>query len=286
MYLSKKEKILKVFSYTLLIVTALFSCFPLWMGFIASTSDVITVISGKMNFFIGDNFFQNYSSILTKGITDVSTVTATRLMMNTFIISLLVTTGKIIVSILAAYGLLYFEIPLEKLIFSTIFLTLMLPIEVRIAPTYQVAVNFGMINSFSGIVFPLIASATATFLFREHFLHLPKEIFEAALLNAAGPWKLLKDIIIPMSRNSIIALAVVTFVSTWNQYLWPLLILNDLDKSMINLGIKFVIAQSADGGIVNWPYVMALSMIALIPPVIIIFFLQSFFVKGLSDTEK
>ena len=286
MYLSRKEKILKILSYILLIATAIFSCFPLWMGFIASTSDIIVVISGKMNFLIGDSFFQNYSSILTKGITDVSTVTATRLMMNTFIISLFVTTGKIIVSILAAYGLLYFEIPLEKLIFSTIFLTLMLPIEVRIAPTYQVAVNFGMINSFSGIVFPLIASATATFLFREHFLHLPKEIFEAALLNAAGPWKLLKDIIIPMSRNSIIALAVVTFVSTWNQYLWPLLVLNDLDKSMINLGIKFVIAQSQDGGIVNWPYVMALSMIALIPPVIIIFFLQSFFVKGLSDTEK
>ncbi len=286
MYLSRKEKILKILSYILLIATAIFSCFPLWMGFIASTSDIIVVISGKMNFLIGDSFFQNYSSILTKGITDVSTVTATRLMMNTFIISLFVTTGKIIVSILAAYGLLYFEIPLEKLIFSTIFLTLMLPIEVRIAPTYQVAVNFGMINSFSGIIFPLIASATATFLFREHFLHLPKEIFEAALLNAAGPWKLLKDIIIPMSRNSIIALAVVTFVSTWNQYLWPLLVLNDLDKSMINLGIKFVIAQSQDGGIVNWPYVMALSMIALIPPVIIIFFLQSFFVKGLSDTEK
>lgn len=286
MYLSRKEKILKVLSYMLLIATALFSCFPLWVGFIASTSDTISVISGKMSFFIGDSFFQNYSSILTKGITDATTVTATRLMINTFIISLLVTTGKIVVSLLAAYGLLYFEMPLEKLIFSTIFLTLMLPIEVRIAPTYQVAVNFGMINSFSGIVFPLIASATATFLFREHFLHLPKEVFEAALLNAAGPWKLLKDIVIPMSRNSIIALAVVTFVSTWNQYLWPLLVLNDLDKAMVNLGVKFVIAQSEDGGIVNWPYVMSLSMIALIPPIMIIFCLQSFFIKGLSDTEK
>jgi len=286
MYLSRKEKILKILSYMLLITTALFSCFPLWMGFVASTLETITVTSGEMGFLMGDKFFENYSTILTKGITDVTTVTATKLMINTLIISLFVTTGKIIVSLLAAYGLLYFEVPFEKLIFSTIFLTLMLPIEVRIAPTYQVAVNFGLINSFSGVIFPLVASATATFLFREHFLNLPKEIFEAALLNAAGPWKLLKDIVIPMSRNSIIALAVVTFVATWNQYLWPLLVLNDLDKSMINLGIKFVIAQSEDRGIVNWPYIMSLSMVALIPPIIIIFFLQAFFVKGFSDIEK
>ncbi|MGL4367845.1 MAG: ABC transporter permease subunit [Brevinemataceae bacterium] len=286
MYLTTSEKLLKSCAYVILTVAVLFSCLPVWMGIVAASLDLSMIAEGNFSLLPGNLLWTNLSSVLMDGISKNSDLTALTLLKNTFIVSVWITAGKILISLMSAYALMFFKLPFEKVIFGAIFITLMLPIEVRIASTYQVAVNFHMINSFAGIIFPLIASATATFLFRQQFLTMPKEIFEAALLDAAGPWKMFTDIVVPMSRNSIIALIVVTFISSWNQYLWPLLVLTDPNKGMINLGIRFVIQQSQDGSIPNWPYIMALSLLAVLPPLLIVFALQKYFVKGLAGSSK
>jgi sn-glycerol 3-phosphate transport system permease protein len=165
-----------------------------------------------------------------------------------------------------------------------IFVTLMLPVEVRIFPTYKVVADLGMVNTYWGLTLPLIASATATFLFRQFFLTVPDELAEAARIDGAGPMRFFFDILLPLSRTSMAALFVIMFIYGWNQYLWPLLVTTSEDMYTVVIGIKRMVA----GGdtLIEWQLVLATAMLALLPPAIVVLAMQKWFVKGLVDSEK
>jgi sn-glycerol 3-phosphate transport system permease protein len=198
--------------------------------------------------------------------------------------ALVIAIGKIAISLLSAFAIVYFRFPLRMLCFWTIFITLMLPVEVRILPTYEITANLGLLNSYTGLTLPLIASATATFLFRQLFMTVPAELAEAARIDGARPLKFLKDILIPLSRTNIAALFVILFIYGWNQYLWPLLITTDASMTTIVIGINRMLAV-ADAQ-AQWPLIMATTMLAMLPPVAIVLLMQRWFVRGLIETEK
>jgi sn-glycerol 3-phosphate transport system permease protein len=198
--------------------------------------------------------------------------------------ALVITFGKIAVSLLSAFALVYFRFPMRGLFFWAIFVTLMLPVEVRILPTYKVVSDLGMLNSYAGLTIPLIASATATFLFRQFFLTVPEELVEAARIDGAGPMRFFWDILLPLSKTSIAALFVIQFIYGWNQYLWPLLATTSEDMYPVVVGIKRMIAGGDSGN--EWNIVMATAIMAMLPPAIVVIFMQRWFVKGLVDTEK
>ena len=207
-----------------------------------------------------------------------------KMLLNSLIMALGITIGKLIISLLSAFAFVYFKFPLRKTFFWLIFLTLMLPIEVRIVPTYEVVANLGLLNSYAGLIFPLIASATATFLFRQFFLTVPNEMIEAARMDGATPMQFFKDILIPISKTNIAALFVILFVYGFNQYLWPLLITTSSDMRTIVMGLKFMIPTGDDYG--HWPTIFSTAMLAMLPPVIIVIAMQKFFVKGLLESDK
>jgi len=192
--------------------------------------------------------------------------------------------GKIAISLLSAFAIVYFRFPGRRLFFWLIFLTLMLPVEVRIVPTYEVIANFGMLNSYSGLILPLIASATATFLFRQFFMTVPDELAEAARVDGASPMRFFFDILLPMSRTNIAALFVILFIYGWNQYLWPLLITTDPSMNTIVMGIKQMFPSGDDTA--DWPVIMATSILAMVPPVLVVIGMQKLFVRGLVESEK
>jgi sn-glycerol 3-phosphate transport system permease protein len=197
--------------------------------------------------------------------------------------ALVIAIGKIIISLLSAFAIVYFRFPLRNLVFWMIFVTLMLPVEVRIGPTYEVVSNLGMLNSYAGLTVPLIASATATFLFRQFFLTVPDELVEAARMDGAGPMRFFIDILLPLTRTSIAALFVIQFIYGWNQYLWPLLVTTNEDMYPVVMGIKRLIAGEA---YTEWNVVMATAILAMLPPALVVILMQKWFVKGLVDTEK
>jgi sn-glycerol 3-phosphate transport system permease protein len=203
---------------------------------------------------------------------------------NSLVMAMAIAVGKIAISLLSAFAIVYFRFPLRMLCFWTIFITLMLPVEVRIVPTYEVVAQLGMLNSYAGLSIPLIASATATFLFRQFFLTVPDELVEAARMDGAGPLRFFKDILLPLTRTNIAALFVILFIYGWNQYLWPLLITTDTSMNTIVMGINQMIAPGEDQ--TNWPVVMATAILAMIPPVFVVIAMQRLFVKGLVETEK
>jgi sn-glycerol 3-phosphate transport system permease protein len=206
------------------------------------------------------------------------------MLLNSFIVALLIAVGKIAISLLSAYAVVFFSFPLRMVFFWMIFITLMLPVEVRILPTYKVVAQLGMLDSFAGLTIPLIASATATLLFRQFFLTLPDELVEAAKIDGAGPLRFLRDMVIPLSRTNIAALFVILFIYGWNQYLWPLLITNSGDMETVIIGIKRMMG-GADAD-TDWGAVMATTMLAMLPPVAVVMLMQRWFVKGLVDAEK
>ena len=206
------------------------------------------------------------------------------MMVNSLIMAVVIAVGKIAVSIISAYAIVYFRFPFRTAFFWMIFVTLMLPVEVRIIPTFKVVSDLGMINSYVGLTLPLIASATATFLFRQFFLTAPDELAEAARIDGAGPMRFFWDVVVPMSKTSMAALFVIQFIYGWNQYLWPLIVTTREDYYTVVIGIKRMIA-SGDAA-VDWNLVMATAMLALIPPAIVVVLMQRWFVKGLVDTEK
>jgi len=195
-----------------------------------------------------------------------------------------ITFGKLAISIVSAFAIVYFRFPGRTLCFWLIFLTLMLPVEVRIVPTYEIAAKLGMLNSYPGLILPLIASATATFLFRQLFMTIPDELVEAARIDGAGPMRFFWDILLPMSRTNIAALFVILFIYSWNQYLWPLLITTEPEMNTIVMGIKQMFPSGDDWA--DWPVIMATAMLAMLPPVAVVVFMQRLFVKGLIESEK
>jgi sn-glycerol 3-phosphate transport system permease protein len=275
------------FSHLGLCLGVLFIFFPVWLAFVGSTVTQDDILQPPYPVLPGSHFFENYSNALFHGGPDgydAGQINVLKMLINSTIMALGITIGKIIISLLSAFAFVYFRFPGRKTFFWIIFLTLMLPIEVRIVPTYQVAANLGLLNSYTGLIFPLIASATATFLFRQFFLTIPSEMVEAARIDGATPMQFFKDILIPISKTNIAALFVILFVYGFNQYLWPLLITTTPDMQTIVMGIKFMIPTGDDYG--HWPTIFSTAMLAMLPPVLIVIGMQKFFVKGLLESDK
>ena len=274
-------------SHLCLCLGVLFIFFPVWLAFVGSTVTQDDILQPPYPVLPGPHFFENYSNALFHGGPDgydVAQISVLKMLINSTIMALGITIGKIIISLLSAFAFVYFRFPGRKTFFWIIFLTLMLPIEVRIVPTYQVAANLGLLNSYTGLIFPLIASATATFLFRQFFLTIPSEMVEAARIDGATPMQFFKDILIPISKTNIAALFVILFVYGFNQYLWPLLITTTPDMHTSVMGIKVMIPTGDDYG--HWPTIFSTAMLAMLPPVLIVIGMQKFFVKGLLESDK
>lgn len=254
--------------------------FPIWLAFVVSTVTQPEIVSPPMPLLPGGHFWENYKTALFSAVN----VPVTTMLMNSLIMAIGIAVGKIIISLLSAFAIVYFRFLGRTIFFWIIFLTLMLPVEVRILPTFEVVAGFGMLNSYSGLIFPLIASATATFLFRQFFLTIPDELAEAARVDGAQPMRFFIDIVLPMSRTNIAALFVILFIYGCNQYLWPLLITTDPEMNTIVMGIKQMFPSGDD--VAEWPVIMATSILAMIPPVIVVVSMQKLFVRGLVDSEK
>lgn len=261
------------------------TAFPLWITFVASTLTPQDIAQAPMQLYPGGEFLKNYSEAWSKGATGTYlSPPASTLLLNSLIVALVVTFGKIAVSLISAYAVVFFQFPGRMIFFWMIFITLMLPVEVRIVPTYQVVTDLNLLNSYAGLTLPLIASATATLLFRQFFLTIPDELVEAAKIDGAGPIRFFKDVVIPLSRTNIAALFVILFIYGWNQYLWPLLITTSNSLDVVVVAIKKMIGTGAEP--TDWHIVMSTTVLALIPPVLVIIVMQKSFVKGLTDTEK
>jgi sn-glycerol 3-phosphate transport system permease protein len=275
---------LTVFSHAILIAGILVIAFPLYVTFVASTRTLDDILSVPMPLVPGDQLWENYTQVLTAGTTKGVTAPVARMMFNSLVMALAIALGKIAISIIASFAIVFFRFPLRNFFFWMIFVTLMLPVEVRIIPTFKVVSDLGMINSYVGLTLPLIASATATFLFRQFFLTVPEELAEAARIDGAGPMRFFWDVVLPLSKTSIAALFVIQFIYGWNQYLWPLLITTDEAMYTSVIGIKRMI--STGDALTEWNLVMATAMLALLPPALVVLLMQRWFVKGLVETEK
>jgi sn-glycerol 3-phosphate transport system permease protein len=275
---------LTVLAHLVVIAGIIVTVLPIWITFVASTHPIENIMDGTVPMWPGDRFFENYATVLGAGIADAGGIPVGTMLLNSLIMALSITIGKIAVSLIAAYAIVYFNFPFRMTCFWMIFVTLMLPVEVRILPTFAVVANLGMLNSYVGLSLPLIASATATFLFRQFFLTVPEELAEAARIDGAGPWKFFKDILLPLSRTNMAALFVILFIYGWNQYLWPLLVTTDESFYTVVMGIQRM-TQAAES-LPLWHLVMATTMLAMIPPVIVVVAMQKLFVKGLVETEK
>ena len=275
---------LNFLSHLVLIVGVFIVAFPVYVALIASTHGPDDFLSGRIPLLPGNHGLEAYKAMLSTGMSTSGAPPLGGMMLNSLIMAMGIAVGKIAISILSAFAIVYFKFPFRGLAFWMIFITLMLPVEVRIFPTYKVVADLGMLNSYPGLIVPLIASATATFLFRQVFLTIPDELVEAARIDGAGPMKFFRDILIPLSRTNMAALFVILFIYGWNQYLWPLLITTDSRYYTIVTGIKRM-ADVADST-PQWNYVMAAVVLAMLPPVLVVVGMQRLFVKGLVETEK
>jgi sn-glycerol 3-phosphate transport system permease protein len=282
----ERRPALDILSHVILLFGVDMVAFPLYLTFVASTQTAEQISrSIPMSMLPGDNFLASYKLALVGGETAMGgKVPAVWPMLQTSLISaLVISIGKIAISMLSAFALVYFRFPFRNLFFWMIFITLMLPVEVRISPTYEVVSNLGMLNTYAGLTVPLIASATATFLLRQFFLTVPDELVEAARMDGAGAMRFFKDILLPLSATNIAALFVIQFIYGWNQYLWPLLVTTNEDMYPIVMGIKRMLAGEA---YTEWNIVMATAILAMLPPALVVILMQKWFVKGLVDTEK
>ncbi|AIM19847.1 MULTISPECIES: sn-glycerol-3-phosphate ABC transporter permease UgpE [Serratia] len=274
---------LDVFSHVMLIIGVLVVLFPLYVAFVAATLDDKQVFQVPMTLVPGGHLWENIRNIWQGGVGNLK-VPFSLLLLNSVIMALAITCGKIAVSVLSAYAIVYFRFPLRSLFFWLIFLTLMLPVEVRIFPTVEVISNLNLLDSYTGLTLPLMASATATFLLRQFFMTLPDELLEAARIDGAGPMRFFWDIVLPLSKTNLAALFVITFIYGWNQYLWPLLITSDASMGTAVAGIKSMISTS--GAPTQWNQVMAAMILTLLPPLAVVLLMQRWFVRGLVDSEK
>ena len=272
------------FYYLVLTLGVLVVAFPLYVTFVASTLTLDQILTVPMPLIPGDQLVNNYSQVLLAGSTRGASAPVGRMMINSGIMALVIAFGKIAISIISAFAIVYFRFPLRNFFFWMIFITLMLPVEVRIIPTFKVVADLGMLDSYAGLTLPLIASATATFLFRQFFFTIPDELAEAARMDGAGPMRFFWDVVLPLSKTSIAALFVIQFIYGWNQYLWPLLITTQESMYTTVIGIKRMI--SGGDAATEWNLVMATAILAMVPPALVVILMQRWFVKGLVETEK
>lgn len=258
--------------------------FPVYLTLVASTHSATAIANGQMPLWFGDQLIDNYYKTLFVGTTRSTRTAVGTMMINSLIMALVIAIGKIAISIISAYAVVYFRFPFRMWFFWLIFITLMLPVEVRIFPTYKIVSDLGMLDSYAGLTIPLIASATATLLFRQFFLTIPDELVEASKIDGAGPLRFFWDTVVPLSRTNMAALFVILFIYGWNQYLWPLLITTSGDMQTIVIGIKKMITVT--DALTEWDVVMTTTVLAMLPPVAVVILMQHWFVKGLVDTEK
>ena len=271
-------------AYIILTIGVAVVAFPVWLTFVASTWDAATVINGQMPLYPGPYFLENYNRILFVGTSSTTREPVIHMMLNSFIMAMAIALGKIFISVLSAYAVVYYRFPFRMSAFWIIFITLMLPVEVRIFPTFKIVSDLNMLDTYQGLAVPLIASATGTLLFRQFFMTIPDELLEASKIDGAGPFKFFKDTLIPLSMTTIAALFVIQFIYGWNQYLWPLLVTTKDSMQTIVIAIKKMIV-TADA-LTEWQLAMATAMLAMLPPVFVVIAMQRLFVKGLVETEK
>jgi sn-glycerol 3-phosphate transport system permease protein len=283
----ERDKIGRAISHLVLILGVVIVAFPVYVTIIASTQTSEQIVQSiPMSLAPGGHMLETYRVALFGGETTYgSKVPPVAPMMWVSLVSaLVISLGKIAISLLSAFAFVYFRFPGRGLCFWMVFVTLMLPVEVRIFPTYQVVSDLKLLNTYAGLTVPLIASATATFLFRQFFLTVPDELVEAARMDGAGPMRFFKDVLVPLSMTSVAALFVIQFIYGWNQYLWPLLVTTDESRYPIVMGIKrmFTGGDAAN----EWNVIMATAILAMIPPTLVVLLMQRWFIKGLVDSEK
>ncbi|WP_027256190.1 sn-glycerol-3-phosphate ABC transporter permease UgpE [Leisingera aquimarina] len=272
-------------THLVLVLGVLAIALPVWITFVASTHDQLRMNQAPLPLWPGDYFLANMKQTLFgSGLSGTETAPVWLMLLNSLAMALMISTGKIAISLLSAFAIVYFKFPFRMGFFWMIFITLMLPVEVRILPTFEVVANLGMLNSYWGLSIPLIASATATFMFRQVFLTVPDELLESARIDGAGPLRFFFDILLPLSRTNIAALFVILFIFGWNQYLWPLLITTDTSMTTIVMSIKQMLEAAEQSP--QWNIIMTTALLAMIPPVFVVIAMQKLFVQGLTETDK
>lgn len=273
-----------VLAYVVLGLGVLTVAFPVYLAVVASTFDAATIINGNMPLVPGDQAGRNYYQTIFQGATSSTREPVGNMMLNSFIMAMGIAGGKILISILSAFAIVYYKFPFRQAAFWIIFVTLMLPVEVRIYPTYKIVSDLGLLDTYTGLILPLIASATGTLLFRQFFMTIPDELLEASKIDGAGAFRFFKDTLVPLSITTMAALFVIQFIYGWNQYLWPLLITTKDSMQTIVIGIKKMI--TTQDALTEWHIAMTTAVLAMVPPVAVVILMQRFFVKGLVETEK
>jgi sn-glycerol 3-phosphate transport system permease protein len=280
----ERKSIFSFLPHLILLIGIAVVAFPVYVAFVASTWDPATISNGQMPLRPGPHFLENYYQTIFVGTSRSTREPVGGMMFNSLVMALTIAIGKIAISIISAFAIVYFRFPFRMTAFWVIFVTLMLPVEVRIYPTYKIVSDLGLLDSYAGLTIPLIASATATLLFRQFFMTVPDELVEASKIDGAGPMQFFKDTLLPLSVTSIAALFVIQFIYGWNQYLWPLLITTRDSMQTIVIGIKkMIVTQDA---LTEWQIAMATAVLAMLPPVLVVILMQRLFVKGLVETEK
>ena len=279
----EQRKSARAFPHIMLWIAIIIIIFPLYFVFVASTRTSAEILAAPMPLSPGTHFIENYRRALSEGAQNLG-ASALTMMKNSFIMAMGISIGKIVVSLLAAFAIVFFNFRGRKFCFWAIFITLMLPVEVRIMPTYKVISDLGLLNSYAGLILPMIVSATAVFLFRQFFMSVPREIAEASQIDGATSMQFFRSILVPMTRTPIAAMFVIQFIYGWNQYLWPLLITTKQEYYTLLIGINRMLT-GADV-LIEWQIVMATTLLALIPPVLVVIIMQKQFIAGMTDTEK
>ena len=281
----ENRPLLTLLSHFALLLGVALVALPIWITFVASTHDALRMTQAPIPMLPGGYFWENLKqTLLGSGLSGSETAPVWRMLLNSLAMALMIAFGKISISLISAFAIVYFKFPFRMGFFWLIFITLMLPVEVRILPTFEVVANLGLLNSYWGLSVPLIASATATFMFRQVFLTIPDEMLESARIDGAGPMRFFWDILIPLSRTNIAALFVILFIYGWNQYLWPLLITTDSDMTTIVMSIKQMLEAAEQSP--QWNIIMMTALLAMIPPVFVVVAMQKLFVQGLTETDK
>ena len=281
----EQRPLLTAISHIVMVIGILLVAFPIWITFVAATHDEFRMTQAPLPLLPGTHLWENLSQTLWgQGLSGSETAPVWLMLLNSLIMALVIAGGKIAISLLSAFAIVYFRFPFRMGFFWLIFITLMLPVEVRILPTFEVIADLGMLNSYAGLTIPLIASATATFMFRQVFLTVPDEMLESARIDGAGPMRFFWDILLPLSRTNIAALFVILFIFGWNQYLWPLLVTTETDMTTIVMSIKQMLEAAEQSP--QWNIIMTTALLAMLPPVFVVIAMQKLFVQGLTETDK
>lgn len=268
----------RLLSHVILISLVILLFMPLYLALVAASHDASAMLQKPLPFWPGWSLISNIKIVLTQGLLEMGGEPVWKMLLHSFIMATLIAGGKLILALFSAFSLVYFTIPLKKYFFALIFITIMLPVEVRIIPTFQIIAAFNWLNSYLGLSIPLMTSATATFLLRQFFKTVPSELVDAAILDGAGPLRFFVDILLPLSKMQIAALFTVLFVYGWNQYLWPLVISTNNKMTTIMMGIRYLVGVADE--IPQWHYIMAITLIALLPPCLVVLLMQNWFEKG------